>query len=137
MEVVLTFLDAFFLLITHRVGSGLIFSIVLPTLSKNLYIPPLTLQLLIENAIKHNSTSRKKPLMIRIYSQSATSLVIENTLSPIDNSQITSTGIGLNNIIKRFKLLGQQEPVVSRELESFKVSIQLIEYDKGNCNYGG
>ncbi|MNR43331.1 hypothetical protein D3C85_1619430 [compost metagenome] len=99
-----------------------------------MYIPPLTLQLLIENAIKHNATQQKNPLMISIYNPEVDQVVIENTRSPIDQTQIASTGIGLKNMNSRFKLLGKKIPKVFQNEHIFKVSIQLIAYDRENSN---
>lgn len=128
------FLNAYIFLITHRFGAGVHFEMDIHAASKSLFIPPLTLQLLIENAIKHNTTNRKNPLTIHIFNPSIGEIVVENTLSSIVNPHITSTGIGLNNIISRFKLLGKQVPVVYKNEDTFKVSIQLIAYDKTNSD---
>lgn len=134
LEEEIKFLRAYIFLIENRVGTGVHFSIEIDERSENMYIPPLTLQLLIENAIKHNATSPKNPLMIRIYNPDMDRVVIENTRSPIDRNQIASTGIGLKNINSRFKLLGKKIPEVFQNHHTFKVSIQLIAYDRENSN---
>ncbi|WP_243655428.1 sensor histidine kinase [Sphingobacterium sp. JUb78] len=130
----INFLNAYIFLITHRIGSGVHFTIKINEHSKYMYIPSLTLQLLIENAIKHNKTSRKEPLNINISNPEVGLIIVENTLSPIENTKNISTGIGLNNIISRYKLLGKKVPEVIKDKLTFKVSIQLIEYDKENSN---
>lgn len=128
------FLNAYIFLIEHRVGNGVNFKINIKDHSRGMYIPSLTLQLLIENAIKHNSTSKKRPLMIHISNEEIGKIVVENTLSVMDNSDIVSTGIGLHNIISRFQLLGAKVPEVVRDQNTFKVCIQLVEYDSENSN---
>lgn len=128
------FLSSYIFLIENRVGTAVHFNIEIQDHSRNYYIPPLTLQLLIENAIKHNTTNQKKPLIINISNPEVGRIVVENTLSPIDNSNIISTGIGLKNISSRFKLLGKKIPEVNQDKYTFKVSIQLIEYDRENSN---
>ncbi len=134
LEEEIKFLRAYIFLIENRVGIGVHFSIEIDERSKHMYIPPLTLQLLIENAIKHNATQQKNPLMISIYNPEVDQVVIENTRSPIDQTQITSTGIGLKNMNSRFKLLGKKIPKVFENEHIFKVSIQLIAYDRENSN---
>ncbi|GEM65114.1 hypothetical protein SF1_30960 [Sphingobacterium faecium NBRC 15299] len=134
LEEEIKFLRAYIFLIENRVGIGVHFSIEIDERSKHMYIPPLTLQLLIENAIKHNATQQKNPLMISIYNPEVDQVVIENTRSPIDQTQITSTGIGLKNMNSRFKLLGKKIPKVFQNEHIFKVSIQLIAYDRENSN---
>lgn len=134
LEEEIKFLRAYIFLIENRVGIGVHFSIEIDERSKHMYIPPLTLQLLIENAIKHNATQQKNPLMISIYNPEVDQVVIENTRSPIDQTQITSTGIGLKNMNSRIKLLGKKIPKVFQNEHIFKVSIQLIAYDRENSN---
>ncbi|MFD2906518.1 sensor histidine kinase [Sphingobacterium anhuiense] len=128
------FLNAYIFLIEHRVGSGVNFTININDHSRGMYIPSLTLQLLIENAIKHNTTRKKRPLMITISNDEVGRVVIENTLSPMDNPEIVSTGIGLNNIISRFQLLGEKVPEVIKDQHIFRVCIQLVAYDRENSN---
>lgn len=134
LEEEIKFLRAYIFLIENRVGIGVHFSIEIDERSKHMYIPPLTLQLLIENAIKHNATQQKNPLMISIYNPEVDQVVIENTRSQIDQTQIASTGIGLKNMNSRFKLLGKKIPKVFQNEHIFKVSIQLIAYDRENSN---
>lgn len=134
LEEEIKFLRAYIFLIENRVGIGVHFSIEIDERSKHMYIPPLTLQLLIENAIKHNATQQKNPLMISIYNPEVDQVVIENTRSPIDQTQTASTGIGLKNMNSRFKLLGKKIPKVFQNEHIFKVSIQLIAYDRENSN---
>lgn len=131
------FLQAYIFLVEHRVGTGVNFNIDIMEESKNLYIPSLTLQLLIENAIKHNATNRKKPLMIRIFNPEVGKIVVENTLSSINSKDIISTGIGLNNIINRFKLAGKRIPEVTKDEHTFRVTIELIDYDREDSDRGG
>jgi hypothetical protein len=88
-------------------------------------IVPLSLQLLMENAIKHNIVSSEKPLTIDVYAVNGT-LVVSNTLQK-KNQVFESTGIGLDNIRNRYKLLGDKVVGVTESSTSFTVSIPLIE----------
>lgn len=88
-------------------------------------MPPLTLQMLVENALKHNQTNKKNPLEIRIYSQK-NSLVVANKLLPVGKIQ-ESSGIGISNIIRRYKLLSQEEPTIENDHKTFRVTVPLIK----------
>jgi two-component system, LytTR family, sensor kinase len=87
-------------------------------------IIPLTLQLLIENAVKHNRMSSKNPLSINI-SISGNMLVVSNPLQPRNLIEGT-TGLGLKNIINRYKLLVDKQVVVEKSEAFFTVKIPLI-----------
>lgn len=77
------------------------------------FIVPLSLQILLENTIKHNIVSEQKPLKIKIYKQD-NNLIVENTLQPKDSIK-DSTGVGLNNIINRYQLISNREVVIAKE----------------------
>jgi two-component system LytT family sensor kinase len=126
----LKFLNAYIFLIKHRIGIGIRFEISVNKSSDALLIPPLTLQLLIENAIKHNRTSKNNPLHIEVYSDGIEKLVVKNVLSPLKSQGMPSTGIGLANIISRFNLLSMQPPEIFAGDHHFKVVVHLIKYDK-------
>lgn len=87
-------------------------------------IPPLTLQLLMENSVKHNIVSVAKPLNIRIYSE-FDSLVIENDVQARKTRE-PSTGMGLQNIISRYRIFTSREISITRTSELFKISLPLI-----------
>ena len=88
-------------------------------------LPPLTLQLLLENAFKHNAVSRATPLRIRLAVEND-ALVVSNSLSPKPHRE-TGTGIGLENIRNRVKLLGRGEVVCERTDATFTVIVPLVE----------
>lgn len=88
-------------------------------------IPPATLQLLIENALKHNRTEEDNPLIINIYTNEDNELVVSNQLLPL-KKQISSTGIGLTNITSRYELLGDKKPSIEQNNKTFIVKLPLI-----------
>ncbi|MEO0789999.1 MAG: histidine kinase [Bacteroidota bacterium] len=87
-------------------------------------IPPFSLQLLIENAIKHNIVSEKQPLTIEI-NQKEDCLLVRNRIEFRENPEL-STGIGLPNIKDRYLLIGLAEPVITNENGWFSVCLPLI-----------
>lgn len=88
------------------------------------FIPPLTLQMLVENAIKHNVISTKKPLRIQVFDQGS-HIHVSNPFQPKRQSP-PSTGLGLENIRKRYSLLSSQSVETIQNGETFVVRIPLL-----------
>lgn len=88
-------------------------------------IPPLTLQLLIENVIKHNIATENDPLEINIYNEGSGWLVVQNKLLP-KSSVMNHTGIGLNNLIQRYQLLFGKEILIERTKTAFIVKLPIV-----------
>jgi LytS/YehU family sensor histidine kinase len=93
---------------------------------KGYYLPPLSLQLLLENAIKHNIASLEKPLKIMI-EQADGNLIVRNILQPKLTKEESKTGIGLSNIKKRYALLSNQSPNIIETEKEFIVELPLIK----------
>jgi len=86
-------------------------------------IAPMTLQLLVENAVKHNVASRKMPLWIEVVT-GENDIIITNNLQPKEEQ--AGTGVGLKNIISRYKFLSGRKVQIINENLVFKVVIPLI-----------
>jgi two-component system LytT family sensor kinase len=90
------------------------------------HIAPLTLQLLIENCVKHNRMSETEPLIVTILT-SDNYLVVSNPVRPRTASErITSTGIGLSNIKNRYQLITKSPVEIEQGDGLFRVKIPLI-----------
>lgn len=120
------FINAYYHLLKTRFAEGIVLVLDVEPDYYSYSLPPLTLQLLIENAVKHNVILPDKPLTIRIYVSDATNLVIENNLQK-KSKEVTSNKMGLSNIIRKYKLLKQPDVLVSATDDSFKVEIPLIK----------
>lgn len=120
----LKFLNAYLFLIEKRMGQGVAFEITVNQEHLRLQIPPLTLQLLIENALKHNRTTKDSPLQITMQSD-AEYLTVSNTLLPLV-SKADSAGIGLTNILSRYALLSDKKPIVEEDALVFTVKVPLL-----------
>lgn len=89
-------------------------------------IPPITLQLLIENAIKHNIATAEKPLVIKITS-STEGITVVNNLQRIPHA-FPSMGMGLQNIIDRYHILSCSLPEITETADSFIVKLPLLDF---------
>lgn len=118
------FVHAYIFLLKMRYEDNLLFDITLEADAESRTLPPMSVQLLIENAVKHNEISNRHPLTICV-SAGTDSLVVSN---PIQRKLTTSrgTGIGLANLSKRYHLLCREEIEVKEENDTFIVTIPLI-----------
>lgn len=141
----LDFIDAYTFLMKTRYEKALFVKINVDDYSKKGYIVPLSLQILVENAIKHNQIREQKPLLIQIFTE-GNYLVVENNLNgnidsvTINNQLITNINrikshkIGLQNIQKRYELISNKK-VQIKKTNVFRVEIPiLMEKDHQKMN---
>jgi sensor histidine kinase YesM len=88
-------------------------------------VPPLVVQVLVENAIKHNTISEEHPLTIRI-SSGGESVIVENNIQKKMGLREDSTGIGLGNTRKRYEFLTDRKMEVEEGSGKFKVTLPLL-----------
>lgn len=124
----LDFLDAYFYLLKIRFENKIILEKNIQLCPESWYLPPLTLQLLVENAVKHNKMSATEPLKIELNSFEDSLQVINNINSREDD--VISTGIGLENIKKRMAYLTRTEISILNTGATFSVNIPLIKNKK-------
>lgn len=121
----LTFLSAYYFLLAIRFENKIELSTSVSSNAENFLIAPLTLQLLVENAVKHNKMTANDPLRIHIFNQSNT-LIIKNSLNRRESNE-KSLGIGLQNITSRYELLAGKKIQYHSTPDSFIVQIPLIK----------
>ncbi|SFO16244.1 Histidine kinase [Paenimyroides ummariense] len=119
------FLRSYIYLLEQRIGEGVIFYVNIYPSHGALKLPPLTLQMLVENALKHNKTIKSNPLKISVRSSANQEIIVENNLNPV-GTQVPSSGIGLKNIISRYRLLQDRLPTVDAQDGIFKVVVPLV-----------
>jgi hypothetical protein len=125
------FTEAYIHILRERFEDSLDISIRLSVPGNERYIPPLALQTVVENAIKHNALSPSSPLRIRIYNE-AELLVVENDLLPSAFAASPgSPGIGLNNLRERYRIIGGLSPLIIRGAGVFIVKLPLLPDQAG------
>ncbi len=120
------FIDAFVFLIKMRFDQQVIVNQDISTVDQDAFqLPPASVQLLVENAIKHNITSRKRPLEVNIFVEDDY-LVVQNNLQRKPNHSV-SGGLGLNNIKMRYQHLVNRRIQIIENHESFTVKLPLMK----------
>jgi LytS/YehU family sensor histidine kinase len=122
----LEILDSYVFLQSIRYGENISFDVRVINEKKDWYIAPLTLQMLIENAIKHNVISKGNPLQIDIFTDQYNNIVVRNSLQK-KGSITYSSGIGLKNIRSRYTFLIDRKIRVLEGNGYFTVKVPLIE----------
>ena len=92
---------------------------------KNYRLPPLAIQILLENAIKHNEISKKNPFTIKIFTSEDQHLVVTNTIKERVSKEY-STGIGLTNLSKQYHYLRGKEITITNNNNEFRVELPLL-----------
>jgi hypothetical protein len=120
------FIEAYFHLLQTRFGAGIALEVDVEERHHAFLLPPLTLQLLVENAVKHNAVLPARPLRIRIFSDEADNLYVRNNLQKKQHV-IPSHHTGLRNITGKYRLLNQPDVVVKQTDACFQVMLPLIK----------
>lgn len=121
----LEFLDSYVFLLKTRFDQNLHIEIDIDKKHYQREIVPMALQLLFENAIKHNVISKLKPLSIKVFVDDNDNLVISNNLQR-KSSVEHSSKIGLKSIKKRYNYLTDEKVVIEENKENFTVKLPLI-----------
>lgn len=119
----LSFITSYLYIIKIRMGNAIDIHIDVEEKLMQTNIPPLTLQLLLENAIKHNVATTNKPLKIQIYNDPMY-IIVCNSFSP-KIAQHYSTGVGLGNIMNRYQLLFSENIVIEKNSTVFTVKLPI------------
>lgn len=120
------FLDSYIFMMNVRHEGALKIKVEMPINLDTFFVPTLSLQMLVENALKHNYFSKEKPLTIHIYTKNDTDIVVENTVSKrvvIEDS----TKLGLENIKKRYLFYTKNKVIVSTNANCFLVTMPLLK----------
>ena len=121
----LEYIKPYIFLLQKRFNDGLNININIPENMAPVYIIPASLQMLIENAIKHNIVSKHKPLHIDVELRGQDTISVSNNLQ-LRESVYDSTKIGLENIKKRYWLVSGRQVEIMQDENAFTVSLPLI-----------
>jgi two-component system, LytTR family, sensor kinase len=119
----LEILEAYIFLLKARFEDGLDISLKIDKSYYTSYMPPFTLQLLIENCIKHNVVSLDRPLKVRIYSEDYF-IVVENQIQ-LKRTKEASAGVGLENIKQRYLHLLDKKVIVEPGDTHFTIKLPI------------
>ena len=122
----LDFTESYALLLKIRYGDNLQIQYNIDDKYRSYYIIPVSLQLLVENAIKHNVVSSKHPLLITIETTPNDSIRVTNAIQPKSGVEC-GEGIGLANLTERYELLFQKEVIITKT-DVFSVEIPLNKH---------
>jgi len=125
------FIEVYVQMLKGRYGDKLHFSIDVNPQYLAYLIPPMAVQVLVENAVKHNVISQNKHLEIHVYTENG-NLVVSNNLQEKKVKE-PSTGLGLYNLSQRCNYLSRKELEIRRTDKNFIVTIPLIQNE--NINY--
>jgi LytS/YehU family sensor histidine kinase len=124
----LNFTEAYCKLMQIRYGESLKFHVDIDKKYNDYLIMPLSLQTLVENAIKHNIVSNKQPLSIDIIGREEGFVTVSNPIHPKKESE-KGEGIGLINLAERYRLMTQKEIIIQSSEGIFSVKVPVIKPD--------
>lgn len=119
-------------LLKTRFEDAVTFEFYISEEDKKGFVVPLSLQLLLENSIKHNFATSSKPLNIKIFTEKG-NLIIENNLQTRELPN-TSTGVGLANIVSRYNLLTERNVFVEKSEAFFRVKLPILTEKLNSMN---
>ena len=121
------FISNYFYLLKIRFGEAINMIIEITDLSSEEFlIPPISMQALVENAIKHNEFNEKTPLAINV-SISSSYVIIKNIIHPKSYATPTSR-IGLGNLDNRYKLITKRNIIIENNFKTFTVKLPIIKF---------
>lgn len=121
----LNFLRSYLHLLHTRFGPALQYNIDVDVSVEHYLIPPITLQLLVENAVKHNIVSADQPLYIEVYNE-GDQLLVKNNLQK-RKTPVASHQVGLRNIFAKYQLLTNATVEIQETESAFVVALPLIK----------
>ncbi|MBR5747611.1 MAG: sensor histidine kinase [Prevotella sp.] len=123
----LAYLDRYMTLLKQRFGESIQVRIADEVAQLQGKLPPAALQMLIENAIKHNEHTQTRPLIIDVTAEGQR-ISVSNKKQPITTEE--STNLGQHNITERYRLLTSQKVAIIDTLDEYCVSIPLIPIER-------
>jgi sensor histidine kinase YesM len=121
------FISNYFYLLKIRFGDAISMVIEITDLSsEDFLIPPISMQALVENAIKHNEFNEKTPLTIQV-SVSSSYAIVKNVIN-LRTYTVPSSRIGLGNLDNRYKLITKRNIIIENNFKTFTVKLPIIKF---------
>jgi sensor histidine kinase YesM len=120
------FIQSYFHMLKTRYGEGVSMETQIDGHYLSYQLPPLTLQMLVENAVKHNMILKDSPLKILIMTTNSGRLIVSNNLQRKDR-MVASNKIGLANIVNKYRLMKKEEISIRDDGKEFAVVVPLIQ----------
>lgn len=125
----LQFIRSYYALLKIRYSDAILIHIDVDQKYESYLLPSLSLQLLVENAVKHNLAIKSQPLHIAISTNGSATLKVRNNLQKKPGN-VLSNKLGLTNIIYKYRLLNQTDVTIQEDNQSFTVVLPLMDYYK-------
>jgi len=125
LEQEIQFAQSYFHLLNTRYGNGIRLDLSIDSQLETYLLPPLTLQILFENVVKHNIILPQQPVTIRVSTTPDGRLQVQNNLQR-KSVRVASNRIGLSNITAKYELLGQGTVLIQEEAQTFTVTLPLL-----------
>jgi sensor histidine kinase YesM len=121
------FISNYFYLIKIRFSDAVSMMIEINDLAaEDFLIPPISMQALVENAIKHNDFNDKTPLGIKV-SISSNYVIVKNAINS-KNYAVPTSGIGLSNLDNRYKLITKRNIIIENNFKIFSVKLPILKF---------
>ncbi|MFO8000887.1 MAG: histidine kinase [Marinilabilia sp.] len=128
----LEFARSYMFLQQMRYGESLTYSVNIKADALHYFLPPLSLQIILENVLKHNTVNESKPLQVTIWNENEL-LMVKNPIQP-KLSIGKSTGLGLKNLKKRYALISREQPYFGIENDFYLAKLPLIKSDENETS---
>ena len=126
LEKELHFIESYYALLKARYGEGLEINMRISEEYKNCLLPPLSLQVVVENAFSQNIIQKKSPLKILIYTDNTEAVIIKNNVQPKTVTDVFDYEAGLDNLVSKYRLLNQGDLIIADKLNERVIRLPLI-----------
>ena len=126
LEKELSFIQSYYALLKARYGGGIQLEINVNEKDKQCLLPPLSLQVILENAFSQNTTQKTSPLKIQIYSDNNGEIIIKNNVQPKTIVEALDHEAGLDNLVSRYRLLNHGQLVITDKKNERIIHLPLI-----------
>ena len=130
LEKELQFIQSYYALLRARYGEGIELSINVNEKDKEYLLPPLSLQVILENAFSQNTTQKTSPLKIQINSNNKGDIIIKNNVQPKVITDAFDYEAGLDNLVSRYRLLNREQVVITDKQNERTIKLPLIKSEE-------